>query len=66
LVVRTDRQVRLPGTDPDQRDAQLVAQEADQVQELPPPVALAREDVVQFIDFTDRRSRIPTLNCDDS
>lgn len=36
--------------DPDQGDAQFVAQEAQQVQELPASVASTAQDVVQLVD----------------
>jgi hypothetical protein len=53
LGVGADREVGLAGADADQRYAQLIAQEPDQVQELPPLVAAAAEDVVQFVDDQD-------------
>ena len=53
LVIGADRQVGLLGAGPDQRDAQLVAQEAQQVEELPPGVGLSGQDVVQLVDDQD-------------
>ena len=46
-------QVGLAGADADQRDAQLVAQEPDQVQEFAAHVAAAGQDVVQLVDDQD-------------
>ena len=42
LVVGADREVGLAGPGADQGDAQLVAQEPQQAQELPAPVAPGR------------------------
>jgi hypothetical protein len=56
LVVGADRQVGVPGTDADQRDAQFVAQEPQQVQKLPAGVAATSQDIVQFVDHQDANS----------
>lgn len=48
LVIRTDRQVGVARADPDQRDAQLVAEETQQVEKFPAVDAVAGQDVVQL------------------
>ncbi|MNC59099.1 hypothetical protein D3C75_1088850 [compost metagenome] len=50
LIVRADGEIRLARADTDQRDAQLVAEKAQQVEEFPPVDAVACQDVVQFVD----------------
>jgi hypothetical protein len=53
LVIGAGGQVGLAGADADQRDAQLVAQEPDQVQELAAHVAAAGQNVAQLVDDQD-------------
>ena len=57
LIVGSDREIRLPCSDADERDAQLVAQEAQQIEELAAAVALPGEDVVQLVDHQHAHSR---------
>ena len=50
LIIGTERQVGLARADADQRDLQLVAEPAEQVEQLVLLATMGREHVVQLVD----------------
>jgi hypothetical protein len=56
LVIGADRQVGLPGSDPDEGDLQLVAQEPQEIEELAARGGVPGQHVVELVHFTDRGS----------
>ncbi len=55
MIIGSDRKIRLPCSDADNRHAQLVAQESQEIEELPAAVALPGEDIVQLVDDKKRQ-----------
>jgi hypothetical protein len=58
MVVGADGQIGVPGADANEGDAQLVAQEPQQVEELAAGLAASGQHVVQLVDHQHPHPRL--------